>query len=234
MQETPNPHVAGDKGLDSEAPHFYPLTLNSGFLVSAVLYSIHTCLMFLSFQSRYFQVIITSNTTEPQTSRSSLTILRASVLCHLCSWPGTEWWFKRTTSERNVWKHFTSPNLNNFQVNEPELNLAPVKGQDCPEDSHGKKPKETCTYQSVEAHRATACSPVFMFCSISPSTSEDWMRSTIWLMTEDSLRIRPMTTHQSRHPASMKMCSKYLREQNRKFEAQKVLWCRKGRSSSAK
>lgn len=103
-----------------------------------------------------------------------------------------------------------------------------------PQGQPREEAKETCTYQSVEAHRATACSPVFMFCSISPSTSEDWMRTTIWLMTEDSLRIRPMTTHQSRHPASMKMCSKYLQEQNRKFEAQKVLRCRKGRSSSGK
>lgn len=66
------------------------------------------------------------------------------------------------------------------------------------------------TYQSVEAHRSTACSPVFMFCNISPSTSEDCIITKIWLMIEDSLRIRPITMHQSRHPASMKMCSKYL------------------------
>lgn len=66
------------------------------------------------------------------------------------------------------------------------------------------------TYQSVEAHRSTACSPVFMLCNISPSTSEDCIITKIWLIIEDSLRIRPITMHQSRHPASMKMCSKYL------------------------
>lgn len=70
--------------------------------------------------------------------------------------------------------------------------------------------KADSTYQSAEAHRSTACSPVFMFCNISPSTSVVCIITKIWLIIEDSLRIKPITMHQSRHPASMKMCSKYL------------------------
>lgn len=88
----------------------------------------------------------------------------------------------------------------------------------------GHKPKELCAYQSVEAHRSTACSPVLMFRNISPSTSEDWVITKIWLIIEDSLRIRPMTMHQSRHPASMKMCSKYLYvSRNRTSDTKKAL-----------
>lgn len=62
-----------------------------------------------------------------------------------------------------------------------------------------------------------------MFCNISPSTSEDWIITKIWLIVEDSLRIRPMTMHQSRHPASMKMCSKYLHI-NRNKIIEKEIW----------
>lgn len=69
---------------------------------------------------------------------------------------------------------------------------------------------ESNTYQSVEAHLSTASRPVLIFWQISPSISEDCMILKTWLITEDSLRIRPMTTHQSRHPASMKICSRYL------------------------
>lgn len=101
-------------------------------------------------------------------------------------------------------------------MNEPALSLN-VKGQP------RKKPKETSPYQSVEAHRSTACSPVFMFCNISPSTSVVCIITKIWLITEDSLRIKPMTIHQSRHPASMKMCSKYL-HMNRNKIIEKEIW----------
>lgn len=94
----------------------------------------------------------------------------------------------------------------NLQINETEVNLN-VKGEESPKEV---KVVSLITYQSVEAHRSTACSPVFMFCNISPSTSEDCIITKIWLIIEDSLRIRPITMHQSRHPASMKMCSKYL------------------------
>lgn len=66
------------------------------------------------------------------------------------------------------------------------------------------------TYQSVEAHLSTAFRPVLIFWQISPSISEDCITLKTWLITEDSLRIRPMMIHQSRHPASMKICSKYL------------------------
>lgn len=69
---------------------------------------------------------------------------------------------------------------------------------------------ERNTYQSVEAHFSTASRPVLIFWQISPSISEDCMILKTWLITEDSLRIRPMITHQSRQPASMKICSKYL------------------------
>lgn len=111
----------------------------------------------------------------------------------------------------------------NLQIKEPELSLN-VKGQDLPKDSQDDKLKESSTYQSVEAHRSTACSPVFMFCNISPSTSEDCIITKIWLIIEDSLRIRPMTMHQSRHPASMKMCSKYLHtSRNKMTDAKKGL-----------
>lgn len=61
------------------------------------------------------------------------------------------------------------------------------------------------TYQSVEAHLSTACSPALMFCNISPSTSGDCIRLNTWLIMDDSLRIRPIIMHQSRQPASMKI-----------------------------
>lgn len=65
-----------------------------------------------------------------------------------------------------------------------------------------------------------------MFCNISPSTSEDCIIARIWLITEDSLRIRPMTMHQSKHPASMKICSKYLerKHQGWDWEEAKLAW----------
>ena len=110
----------------------------------------------------------------------------------------------------------------NLQINETEVNLN-VKGEES-EESKEVKVVSLITYQSVEAHRSTACSPVFMFCNISPSTSEDCIITKIWLITEDSLRIRPITMHQSRHPASMKMCSKYL------YTEAETQWLMLGRS----
>lgn len=73
---------------------------------------------------------------------------------------------------------------------------------------------EKTTYQSVEAHLSTAYRPVLIFWQISLSISEDCIILKTWLITEDSLRIRPMIIHQSRHPASMKICSKYLHGNN--------------------
>jgi len=67
------------------------------------------------------------------------------------------------------------------------------------------------THQSVETHVSTASKPLLTLCTVSWGTSGLSRKPITCLMTLASRRIRPITTHHSRQPASMNTCSRYLK-----------------------
>lgn len=67
------------------------------------------------------------------------------------------------------------------------------------------------THQSVEAHASTANKPFRMLCEVSRGTSGLSRKLITCLITFASRKIRPITTHHSKQPASMKTWRRYLR-----------------------
>lgn len=75
------------------------------------------------------------------------------------------------------------------------------------------------THQSVEAHESTANKPLRTLCTVSGGTSGLPKKPITCFITLASRRIKPITTHHSKQPASVNTWRRYLKGRKQPFSA---------------